>query len=123
MSRKSMWIAAALVVAGGVAVLVERLIVTDKEAILLAAERAGKSEDAVLAKELQDKAVEHVAAVRTLRGVPAEAAEATGLALCSFPDHVTALYQDQLRAFGLSVTVAEDARWSRLITCYSWSRL
>lgn len=89
----------------------------------LAAERAGKSEDAVLAKELQDKAVEHVAAVRTLRGVPAEAAEATGLALCSFPDHVTALYQDQLRAFGLSVTVAEDARWSRLITCYSWSRL
>ncbi len=40
MSRKSMGIAAALVVAGGVAVLVERLIVTDKEAILLAAERA-----------------------------------------------------------------------------------
>lgn len=89
----------------------------------LAAERAGKSEDATLAAELQAKAIEHVAAVRRLRGVPEDAAHATAFALCSFPDHVTALYQDQLRAFGLSVETTMDARWSRLVTCYSWSRL
>lgn len=89
----------------------------------LAAARAGKSEDAILSDEIQAKAIEHIAEVRKMRGVPPEAASATAHALTSFSDHVTALYSDRLRAFGLSVTVVEDMRWNRLVTCYSWSRL
>lgn len=40
MARRSIWIAAGILGAGSLAVLIERLIVTDKEAILMAAERA-----------------------------------------------------------------------------------
>lgn len=40
MAGRTIWIAGGLLAAGGLAILIERLIVTDKEAILMAAERA-----------------------------------------------------------------------------------
>lgn len=40
MARRGLWIAGGLVAAGAAGILVERLIVTDREAILMAAEKA-----------------------------------------------------------------------------------
>lgn len=89
----------------------------------LAAEKMGVTEDKALADEIHASAVRHIVEARRLRGVLPEQAEATARALTAFADHVTALRAEQLQAMGLSVSVAEDARWNRLVTCYSWSRL